>query len=100
MGKLKRYWKMIKNDYDLYLMLTPMLIIFFLFSYRPMTGLLIAFKDYSPFKGVWASEWVGLQYFKEFFSGAFAGRVIRNTLKTVFAYCFLDFLHRFCWHFF
>lgn len=80
MNKKKRLWKTIRQDYDLYLMLLPMVVIFFLFSYRPLTGLLIAFKDYSPFKGVWASKWVGLEYFKEFFSGAFAWRVIRNTL--------------------
>ena len=79
-GFNRKWLKAIRNEYDLYLMLIPMLVLFFLFSYRPMTGLLIAFKDYSPFKGVWESEWVGLEYFAEFFSGAFAPRVIRNTL--------------------
>ncbi len=80
MDRIKQFWKAVRRDYDVYLMLLPMIVIFFLFSYKPMTGLLIAFKDYSPFKGVWASEWVGLEYFKEFFAGAFAGRVIKNTL--------------------
>lgn len=80
MDKLKRMLKGMRNEYDLYLMLVPMIVIFCLFAYKPMTGLVIAFKDYSPFKGVWESEWVGFQYFREFFSGAFASRVIRNTL--------------------
>ena len=66
MKNLPKKWKAIKNEYDLYLMLVPMLVLFFLFSYKPMTGLLIAFKDYSPFKGIWESDWVGLEYFFEF----------------------------------
>lgn len=80
MDKMKRLLKSMRSDYDLYLMLVPMVVIFCLFSYKPMTGLLIAFKDYSPFKGIWDSEWVGFEYFIEFFRGAFAPRVIRNTL--------------------
>ena len=80
MKNLPKKWKAIKNEYDLYLMLVPLLVLFFLFSYKPMTGLLIAFKDYSPFKGIWESDWVGLENFFEFFNGAFAPRVIRNTL--------------------
>lgn len=91
MEKWKRCWKMIESNYDLYLMLIPMLLVFYLFSYRPMTGLLIAFKDYSPFRGVWESEWVGLQYFKEFFASAFAGRVIRNTLMISFSLLIFGF---------
>lgn len=80
MKGLSKRLKAIKNEYDLYLMMIPMLLLFFLFSYKPMTGLLIAFKDYSPFKGVWESDWVGLEYFFEFFHGAFAPRIIKNTL--------------------
>lgn len=69
-------WK----DADLYLMLAPMLVLIFLFSYKPLSGLVIAFKDYSPYKGVWESEWVGLEYFREFFNSPFAWRTIRNTV--------------------
>ena len=50
-------WK----DADLYIMLVPMLVLIFLFSYKPLTGLVIAFKDYSPYKGIWESKWVGLE---------------------------------------
>lgn len=72
--------KFFKSEYDLYLMLIPMLLFFILFSYKPMSGLIVAFKDYSPFKGVWGSPWVGIDYFVEFFNGPFAWRIIRNTL--------------------
>lgn len=67
-------------DFDLYCMLAPMLLLLFFFAYKPLTSMVIAFKDYSPFKGVWESEWVGFEYFIEFFSGKFAWRTIRNTL--------------------
>ena len=72
----KGQWK----DFDLYLMLCPMLLLIFVFAYKPLTSLVIAFKDYSPYKGIWESKWVGLEYFYEFFKGAFAWRTIRNTI--------------------
>lgn len=68
------------NNIQLYLMILPMLLFFILFLYKPMPSLVIAFKDYSPFKGVWGSPWVGFEYFREFFSSPFAVRIIRNTL--------------------
>jgi len=71
--------KEIKNEYDLYLMLIPMILFFLLFAYKPMTGLIIAFKDYSPFKGIMGSKWIGFEYFIEFFTGPYAARTILNT---------------------
>lgn len=76
--------KLLKNDFDLYLMMVPMILFFILFKYKPMTGLVIAFKNYSPFKGIWDSEWIGLAHFKEFFTSPYAGRTIRNTLTISF----------------
>lgn len=89
--KLERYRIYLKREYQLYLMLIPMLLCFYLFSYRPMSGLIIAFKDYSPFKGIWGSPWVGMEYFEEFFRSQFCWRVIRNTLIISFSsliFCF------------
>ena len=54
-----------KNKY-LLLMLAPCLLHYLLFKYAPMFGLVIAFKDYNLFKGVWASPWVGLKWFDLF----------------------------------
>lgn len=64
----------------LYIMLLPGLLYFVLFRYVPMGGLVIAFKNYSPFKGVWGSPWVGFEQFRKFFSTADFGRLLRNTL--------------------
>ncbi len=61
-------------------MLIPVLAYFIVFKYIPMAGVIIAFQRYSPFKGVFESTWVGFEYFKQFFTSIYFGRVIRNTL--------------------
>ena len=63
-----------------YLMILPTVIWYIVWMYFPMYGIIIAFKKYSVFKGVWGSEWVGLKNFTDFFSSPYAWRVIRNTL--------------------
>lgn len=77
---MQGFGKYLRNNYSLYLMLTPMLLFFIIFMYKPMPGLVIAFKDFSPFKGIWDSPWVGFDHFIEFFTGPYSFRVIRNTL--------------------
>ena len=64
----------------LYLMLLPVIIYYLVFVYAPMGGLVIAFKDYNIYDGIFGSPWVGFRYFKQFFSSMFAPRLIRNTL--------------------
>lgn len=76
----RKLGKYLRNNYSLYLMMLPMLLFFLIFSYRPMPGLIIAFKDFSPFKGIWDSPWIGFDHFVEFFTGPYAFRVIKNTL--------------------
>ena len=53
---------------------------YFIFCYAPMGGIVIAFKDYRPARGLWRSKWVGLKWFKEFIGGYYFGRLVRNTL--------------------
>lgn len=65
---------------SLYIMLLPGLLYFILFRYVPMAGLVIAFKNYSPFQGIWGSDWVGLDNFKQFFSNQDFLLLLRNTL--------------------
>lgn len=77
---MRGFGKYMRNNYSLYIMLMPMLLFFIIFVYKPMPGLVIAFKDFSPFKGIWGSPWIGFDHFVEFFTGPYAFRVIRNTL--------------------
>jgi len=67
-------------DWDLYLLLLPGLLYFLLFKYVPMTGIVIAFQDYSPFKGVLKSSWVGLEHFVNLFQYDKFWQILRNTL--------------------
>lgn len=55
------------RDKWLYLMLIPVIIYYIVFKYMPMYGLVIAFKDYNVFKGINASEWIGLENFIKVF---------------------------------
>lgn len=68
------------KNVDLYLLLLPAVVYYFVFHYIPMGGLVIAFKDYNIFKGIWASDWAGLQYFREMVQVPEFGNMIRNTL--------------------
>lgn len=68
-----------KNKY-LYILSIPIFLYFILFKYLPMFGLTLAFKDYNIMRGVLDSKWVGLRYFKEFFSSVYFGRTLLNTL--------------------
>ncbi|TLS53898.1 sugar ABC transporter permease [Paenibacillus antri] len=78
--KLGPFRKEIKKNYDLYLLLVPGFLFFLIFSYIPMGGLIIAFKDYNIFKGIFASDWVGLDHFKEMLDIPAFWQMIRNTL--------------------
>lgn len=81
-----------RNMYRLfYLMMLPGLLYFAVFRYLPMFGLVIAFKDYDIFKGIWASQWVGLKNFKELFHSSDFWNVLTNTLKISFAKIVIGF---------
>lgn len=54
--------------WQLYLMILPALVYIIIFAYKPMYGILIAFKDFSIRKGVWGSDWVGFENFTRVFS--------------------------------
>ncbi len=53
---------------------------YIIFCYLPIGGILMAFENYKPTRGLFHSKWVGFKYFIDFFSGAYAWRVIRNTI--------------------
>lgn len=79
-GLSLRVKKEMKMNYELYIMFLPVFIFFLIFAYKPMYGIIMAFQDYSPSKGILGSSWVGLKHFKSFFGSFYFGRLIRNTL--------------------
>lgn len=74
-------WERIKKQKLLLLMTVPGLVLTFIFKYIPMYGVLIAFKDYNPLKGIMGSDWVGFSEFTKFLSSPNFGILLANTLK-------------------
>lgn len=73
-------WGRIKKNWGLYLLLLPAVALLICFTYIPMYGVLIAFKDYKPGLGITASPWVGFEYFIKFFKSYQFSTTIKNTL--------------------
>jgi len=69
-----------ENKYK-YLLIIPVLAYFILFSYKPMYGLVIAFKEYRASLGILKSRWVGFRHFVVFFSNPYFFRLLRNTIS-------------------
>lgn len=67
--------------WPLYLLILPAVVYVFIFSYVPMYGLLISFKDYRPNKGIWGSNWVGMKHFIKFVTYPNFWLIIGNTLR-------------------
>ena len=64
----------------LLLMLLPAVTLVFLFNYIPICGIIIAFKDFSPFQGILKSPWVGFKHFHYFLTDSTFWNVMKNTL--------------------
>lgn len=64
----------------LYVLLLPGLLYFLIYVYVPLAGNVIAFQDFSPFRGIANSPWVGLKQFERLFTDPDLGRVLVNTL--------------------
>ena len=75
-------WRRIARNWGLYLLLLPALTLLICFTYKPMYGVLIAFKEYKPVKGILGSAWADpwYKYFKKFFDSFQFKTTIRNTL--------------------
>lgn len=69
----------IRLNKQVYLMLLPVIAYFIIFCYMPMYGAQIAFKNFSPMKGIWESAWVGFDHFEKFLNGVYFTRLLRNT---------------------
>lgn len=78
--KKKKAFLRFMRQMDIQMMVLPALLLIIVFSYIPMYGVLMAFQDYSIFKGFLASEWVGLKHFDMFFNSPEFFEVMRNTI--------------------
>ena len=70
---LHQYW-------FFYLLALPGLVFLILFSYGPMYGLLLAFKDFNYKLGIFGSPWAGFKHFKSFLTDAYFWTVVKNTV--------------------
>jgi putative aldouronate transport system permease protein len=70
----------IKKNWQLYAIIALPVMVLLIFSYGPMYGLQIAFKDFVPTRGFAGSKWVGMKHFQTFVTSYQFGRLIKNTL--------------------
>lgn len=75
-------WTKIRQNSGLYLLLLPAIILTVLFMYKPMYGVIIAFKEFRPSMGIFGSAWADPWYkhFQTFFESFSFGEILRNTL--------------------
>ena len=89
-GKRRSGGYHVKDNLQFLLMVLPTLVLLLLFHYLPMFGVVIAFQDFSPAKGFFGSEWVGMKNFEFFFKSQDAGRVIGNTVAYALTFLAMD----------
>jgi len=75
-----RTWRNIRRNYELYLFILPVVVIYLVFKYYPMYGVQIAFKNFTASMGIWGSEWVGFEHFQRFFDSYNFWSIMENTL--------------------
>ncbi|MEN6315102.1 MAG: ABC transporter permease subunit [Clostridiaceae bacterium] len=80
--KLKKDFR--RNKY-LYLMAIPIIAYYIIFHYKPMYGAVIAFKEFSPIKGIMGSPWIGFKHFYDFFTDYYFLRIVKNTIIISFS---------------
>ncbi len=74
-------FRLFRKEYGLYLMMLPGFVLVLIFSYLPMAGLVVAFKNYDPLEGIFGSEWVFFKNFENIFRPeSHIDRVFRNTI--------------------
>lgn len=71
----------LRRNYSIYIMSIPVLLFYAIFCYKPMVGIIIAFKEYNPSEGIMGSPWVGLSNFYDFFRSIYFYRIFRNTIN-------------------
>lgn len=72
--------KWLRSNWELYLLISPVIVYFIVFHYIPMYGVQIAFKDFIANKGITGSPWIGFDHFERFYQSYYFWRLIKNTL--------------------
>lgn len=72
--------KQMKNSWQLYVFASLAFLTIFIFAYIPMYGVVIAFQNFRPARGIMGSPWVGFQHFQNFFNSIHFWPLLRNTL--------------------
>ncbi len=85
-GGLKpTYWNRFALDmsknWKLYILFSPVLVYYLIFCYGPMYGVIIAFKDFNPSKGILGSNWIGFYHFYDFLTSTDIKRIVFNTFN-------------------
>lgn len=91
---IHRLKKDIRKNYGAYLIFLPVAIYYILFAYKPIYGVLIAFKNFSPMKGILDSPWAnnfGFEHFINFFKSYYFVRILKNTLIISFSSLLVTF---------
>ncbi len=78
-ASLRRVGRRMRNDWQIYLLILPMLIFFAVFNYLPLYGIQIAFRNFKAALGITGSKWVGFKNFTDFFNAYYCGRLFANT---------------------
>lgn len=78
--KRQSFKTIMKNNWQLYVLILPAVIYFVVFNYFPLYGIQIAFKDYKAVNGIAGSAWAGLKHFENFFHAYYFKRLLSNTL--------------------
>lgn len=85
-------WKKdFRENWVVYVLMLPILLYFFIFHYLPMFGIVISFQDFKLSEGIFGSEWIGLENFKNLFSGEEFGNALKNTVIIGLFNLFLGF---------
>ncbi len=79
-----KFGSYLRRTWPLYVMLVFPIAFFVIFRYLPMTNIVMAFKDYNMFKGVWQSDWAGFKWFEKAFASKDFWRSLRNTIMLNF----------------
>jgi len=79
-GRMARFRRLFTKNGSLLLMALPGLLLLLVFSYLPMFGVIVAFKDYRAAKGIFDSDWIGFKNFEFLFGTEDAWRITFNTL--------------------